>query len=162
MSIKSGCLSCQETTRLRAGDLIARGFDDVEMMDILEVSRSSLYRWRKKVNGGGLKSLERAAGSGKPSTHTTSQLEELKNILIAGSRAAGYLTDRWTSRVVADLIRKKWAVNYCRSNVRRILNDLGFSYKKPNVKSTKHSQEVIDTWRAHDWQHIKKKQMKRD
>jgi len=157
MSNKHGRLSCQETVRHRAGELIERGFGDGEIMKILEVSRSSLHRWRKKVNCGGLKVLERAAGSGRPSALTTAQLEELKNILVAGAQAAGYLTDRWTSRIVADLIRKKWDVAYCRSNVRRMLKELGFSYKKPSVKSTKHSQEVVDHWRTHDWEHIKKK-----
>ena len=156
MSNKPGRLSRQATVRLRAGDLIERGFDNEEIMEILEVSLSSVQRWRKKVNEGGIEALARQAGSGKPSSLSPEQLEELKTIIKQGARASGYLTDRWTSRIVADFIRKKWNVDYCSSNVRRILNDLGFSYHKPSVKSTKHSQEVVDHWRKNDWKRIKK------
>jgi transposase len=93
----------------------------------------------------------------KPSSLSVEQLEELTTILNQGAIAAGYMVDRWTSRIVTDLICKKWNVDYSTSNVRRILNELGFSYHKPSVKSTKHSQEVVDHWRKHDWKRIKKK-----
>jgi transposase len=154
--LKQGSLSRQATIRLRAGDLIERGFDNEEIKEILEVSISSVRRWRKKVEYGGIAALARKHGSGQFSEITQEQLEELKEILNKGAIAAGYQVDRWTSRIVADLIRKKWNVDYCRSNVRRILNDLGYSYQKPAVKSTKHSQEIVDHWRKHDWVRIKK------
>jgi transposase len=157
MSKKQGSLSRQATVRLRAGDLILRGFDNEEIMDILEVSLSSVQRWRKKVNNEGLHALARHAGTGAKSKLTAEQFEELKALLNKGALASGYLTARWNSRIVADLIRKKWNVEYSRSQVRKILNDLGFSYQKPSVKSTKHSQEAVEHWRKHDWVRIKKK-----
>jgi len=156
MSKKQGSLSRQAIVRLRAGDLILRGFDNEEIIEILEVSLSSVQRWRKKIENEGLHALARHAGTGAEPKLTAEQFEELKAILTQGAVASGYLTDRWTSRIVADLIRKKWNVEYSRSQVRKILNDLGFSYQKPSVKSTKHSQEVVDHWRKHDWVRIKK------
>jgi len=153
---KQGSLSRQATVRLRAGDLIERGFCNEEIVEILEVSLSSVQRWRRKVENGGLAALARKHGSGQFSELTTEQLDELKEIILTGALAAGYPVDRWTSRIVADLIRKKWNIDYCRSNVRYILNRLGLSYQKPAVKSTKHSQEVVDHWRKHDWVRIKK------
>jgi len=156
MSTKHGRLSNQESARLLAGDLIERGFSNEEIMDTLEVSLASAKRWRKKVNENGVQELSRQTGSGKPSSLSSEQLEELQTIIVQGACTFGYLTDRWTSRIVADLIRKKWDIDYSSSNVRRILNELGFSYHKPSVKSTKHSQEVVDHWRKHDWNRIKK------
>ena len=141
---------------MQAGDLIFRGFDNEEIMEFLEVSLSSVQRWRKKVESNGLTALARKHGSGSESALSPQQLDELTTILDKGAIAAGYPTDRWTSRIVADLIHKKWNVDYCRSNVRRILNDLGYSYQKPSVKLTKHSQEIVDHWRTHDWKRIKK------
>ena len=120
-------LSRQASLRLQAGDLILRGFDNEEIMDILEVSLASVQRWRKKVNEEGLHALARHAGTGRTPKLTPEQFEELKTLLSQGAIAAGYLTDRWTSRVVADLIHKKWNITYSRSQVRKILNDLGFS-----------------------------------
>jgi len=151
----------QASIRLQSGDLILRGFDNEEIMDILEVSLASVQRWRKKVDNEGLHALARHAGTGREPKLSPEQFEEIKTLLTQGAVASGYLTDRWTSRIVADLIHKKWAVAYSRSQVRKIHNDLGFSYQKPSVKSTKHSQEVVDHWKKYDWVRIKKKQTKK-
>jgi transposase len=128
--------------------LILRGFDNAEIMEILEVSLSSVQRWRKKVESKGLAALARKPGSGSEAELSPEQFDELKTILDKGAIASGYPTDRWTSRIVADLIRKKWNVDYSRSTVRKILNDLGYSYQKPSVKRTKHSPQVVDHWRT--------------
>jgi transposase len=157
MSRLQGSVSDQELVRLRAGDLIERGFDNSEIMETLEVSLSSVQRWRKKVESGGLHALSRKPGSGAESKLTTDQLEKLKTILSQGAVASGYQTDRWTSRIVADLIRKKWDVDYCHSKVRKLLQDLGFSYQKPTTKSKKHCPAAVKRWRKQDWARIKKK-----
>jgi len=154
-------LSRQSSVRLQAGELILRGFDNEEIMDFLEVSLSSVKRWRKKVENDGLHALTRKASTHSNAKLSPEQFEELKTVLTQGATASGYLTNRWTSRIVADLIHKKWDVQYSRSQVRKILNDLGFSYQKPAVKSTKHSQEVIEHWKQYDWVRIKKKQTKK-
>ena len=150
-------LSRQTAVRLQGGELILREFDNDEIVDILSVSLSTVKQWRRLVKNGGLQALARKTGSGRDSELTSEQLNELKTIVKQDAREHGYLTDRWTSRVVADLIRKKWGVEYCHSNVRKILVNLELSYKKPEVKSTKHSQAVVDHWRKHDWRRIKKK-----
>jgi transposase len=152
MSTQHGSLSDQSRRRLSAGDLILRGFDNDEIIEIPGVSHSSIKRWRPKVERDGLGALTRKSGSGRSSELTPEQLQELKAII-----PAGYHTDRWTSRIVADLIRKKWGVEYTSSNVRRILPSLGLSYQKPDVKSTKHSPAAVEHWKRHIWPCIKKK-----
>jgi len=160
METTHGRISRQAATRLRAGELVLRGFDNDAIIEILDVSLSSVKRWRAKVESDGLHALARKPGAGRPANLSPNQLDELKAIILQGAIAAGYLTDRWTSRIVADLIHKKWGVEYCLSNVRKILCDLGLSYHKPKVQSTKHSQEVVDHWRKHEWPRIKKKRTK--
>jgi len=155
MSKLPGSLSRQARIRLQGGDLIERGFDNEEIMEILEVSLSSVQRWRKKVEQEWLHALTRKHGTGQTCRLSQEQLDEFKTIIQSGAVAAGYLTDRWTSRIVADLILKKWSIRYSGSQVRKILSDLGLSYQKPDVKSTKHSQEVVGYWREHEWERIK-------
>jgi putative transposase len=149
-------VSRQARVRLQGGDLIERGFDHEEIMEILEVSLSSVKRWRKKVEQEGLHTLARKHGTGQSCRLSNEQLNELKSVVENGALAAGYQTDRWTSRIGADFILKKWNIKYSRSQVRKIFNDLGLSYQKPEVKSAKHSQEVVDHWRKRDWVRIKK------
>ena len=55
MSRPHGCLSQKATKRFRAGDLLLRGFDNEEIMAMLEVSLSSVKRWRKKIESNRMK-----------------------------------------------------------------------------------------------------------
>lgn len=157
MSTKHGSLSDQARRRLTAGDLILRGFDDEEIIDITQASLSSVQRWRKKVEANGLHGLARKAQSGRPCELGETERLELKEIIRQKPTDHGYPINRWTSRIVADLIRKKWDVDYTPSHVRYILRSLHLSFQKPNVKSTKHSPAAVKHWRRYVWTRIKKK-----
>ncbi len=160
MSTQHGSLSEQARRRLAAGDLILRGFDNDEIVHILEVSLSSVKRWRKKVNENGLHGLARKPQPGRPRELGEDERQQLKEIIRQKPTDHGYPTDRWTSRIVADLILKKWNVEYTSSHVRYILRSLRLSFQKPTVKSTKFSQQAVDEWRKHVWPAIKKKRIK--
>lgn len=162
MSNKHVNLSDQARRRLMAGDLILRGFDNDEIIEILGISLSSLKRWRKKIENGGLRTLARKSQSGCPPKLDDAKRHELKKIICKGARAAGYLVDRWTSRIVADLIRKKWGVHYSHSHVRGILHSLRLSCQKPDVVAAEHSSEAVEYWRRYEWPRIKKKRTKTD
>ena len=160
MTTPHGRISEQARRRFQAGELILRGFDNDEIIEILGVSLSSLKRWRPKVECDGLHALARNPGSGRSAELTPQQRDELKTIILQGAKSAGYFTDRWTTRIVADLIFKKWDVRYSRSQVSRILHGLGLSPQKPDVKSKKRSQAAIDHWKKYVWPRIKKKRTK--
>ena len=81
---------------------ILRGFDNDEIIEILDVSLSWLKRWRPKVERDGLPALARKSGSGRLAERTPNQRDELKTMISQGAKAFGYVTDRWTSRIVAD------------------------------------------------------------
>jgi len=157
METTHGWLSAQARRRLQAGDLILRGFNNDEIVEIMEVSLSSVKRWRAKIQSEGLAGLARQPQSGRPVKLDAVQKAELKTILGQGAKAAGYLADRWTTRIVADLILKKWGVKYSQTQVWRILRSLGFSCQKPDVQSKKRSQAAIDHWRHYVWPQLKKK-----
>ena len=108
--MKHGSLSFQKCKRLRAGELILSGYDNDEIADIVEVSVSAVRKWRKKLkdNGDDISVLHRKTGSGKPSTLSEEQKQQLKAIILGGAIKAGYSTDRWTSKIVADCINKTW------------------------------------------------------
>jgi len=160
MSTPHGRISEQARRRAFAGELILRGFDNDTIVDVAEVSLSSVKRWRAKIQSDGLQGLARKPHSLCHSKIDDEQKNELKAIILKGAKAAGYFTDRWTTRIVADLILKKWDVQYSRSQVSRILHGLGLSVQKPDVKSKKRSQAAIDHWRRHVWPQLKKKRTK--
>ena len=160
MSMKHGSLSFQECKRLQSGELILRGYDNDEIADIVEVSVSAVRKWRKKLkdNGGDISVLHRKAGSGKPSTLNEEQKQQLKAIILGGAIKAGYSTDRWTSKIVADCIEKTFDVVMAPRTVRDLLPTLGLSPQLPVVKSHKHDDEASMRWAKQQWRHLKKKQ----
>jgi transposase len=160
MDTKHGSLSPQALVRLRGGQLILTGYDNEEIADIMEVSPSSVRNWRRKLqeHGDDLSSLVRKKGSGRSSMLTDEQKQELKQIILDGAVKAGYPTERWTSKIVADVIEKIFDVEMAPRTVRDLLPTLGLSPQMPVVKSHKHSDEEVLRWATRTWKRLKKKQ----
>lgn len=159
MSTTHGSLSNQSRKRLQAGELILKGLDDDEITFILDVSLSSVKRWRRKLNNHNddLSCLVRKKGSGRKSTLTDDEKQRLKEIILGGAVEAGYPSERWTSHNVADLIRNEFDVVLAPRTVRDLLPTLGLSPQMPVVKSHKHSDEEVIRWTRKAWERIKKK-----
>ena len=159
MSSKQGILSEQARKRLQGGELILKGFDDVDIAYILDVNPSTVWRWRKilRENDNDLTCLARKKGSGRPPSLSNDEKQRLKEFILAGAVAAGYPAERWTSRIVTDLIRNEFDVEMTSRNVRYILPTLGLSPQMPVVKSHKYSVEEVQRWIRHAWKRIKKK-----
>ena len=159
MSSKHGHLSGQARKRLQGGELILKGYDDAEIADFLDVKESTVWRWRKKLakNDNNLTCLIRKKGSGRPPRLSNHKKQRLREIILEGAVKAGYPAERWTSRIVADLIRRKFDVEMTSRNVRYILPTLGLSPQMPVVKSHKYSEEAVRRWSRNAWRRIKKK-----
>ena len=159
MSTKQGSLSLQASLRLRGGVLILKGYDNEEIADILDVSVSSVGKWRRKLreNGDDLTCLVRRKGSGRPPRLTDTQKQELKNLILDGALKSGYSDERWTSKIIADVIHKTFDVQLAPRSVRQILPTLGLSPQKPVVKSHKHSDKEVLRWAKQTWKKLKKK-----
>jgi transposase len=87
--------------RIQAGELIEQGFDNDEIVEIVHCSLSSVKRWRKQVESQGSESLLPKSRLGRGSKLSDSQKEQLKTILLQGSRHFGYLSDLWTCKRIA-------------------------------------------------------------
>jgi transposase len=159
MSTKQGSLSLQASVRLRGGVLILKGYDNEEIADILEVSPRSVQNWRRKLraHGDDLTCLVRRKGSGRPPTLTDEQKQQLKQIILDGAMKLGYADERWTSKIIADMIQQTFDVSLAPRTVRQILPTLGLSPQKPVMKSHKHSDEEVLRWAQHTWKKRKKK-----
>jgi len=159
MSSKHKNLSKQARNRLQGGELILKGFDDEEIAHILDVSELTVWRWRKilRKNNDDITCLARKKGSGRPPRLSNHKKQRLREIILEGAVKSGYMSERWTSRIVADLIRRKFGIEMTSRNVRYILPTLGLSPQMPVVKSHKYSEEAVRRWSRNAWKRIKKK-----
>jgi len=163
MSTKHGSLSSQELKRLQGGEMILNGYDTEEIAEIVGVSESAVRKWRRKLEAhdDDIACLSRKPGTGTTSLLTDEQKEQLKQIILGGAIDAGYPTERWTSKIVADLIQKKFGIEMAPRTVRDLLPTLGLSPQMPVVQSHKHSDEAVSRWRTQAWKRIKKSEKTR-
>lgn len=160
MATKHKNISSQTVTRLQGGQLILKGYDNDEIIDVVDASRSAVKSWKRKLkdNNNDLACLVRKEGSGRHSKLNNVQKQQLKEIILAGAVAAGYPTERWTSKIVADLILKTFGVTMAARTVRDLLPTLGLSPQMPVVKANKHSDDAVIEWASRTWKRLKKRQ----
>jgi len=120
-------------------------------------STSSVWRWRQAYRAEGWEGLRPRPIPGRPAKLSLSQKEKLLRILERGPVAAGYTTDLWTLRRVAQVIRRRFRVRYNPCHVWSILRKLGWSCQKPERRARERNEEEIDRWRRERWPDIKKR-----
>jgi transposase len=99
--------------------------------DSVSLHRRSVQDILHRFIDRGLKAAESAPKSGRKKRLKNTQLKKLKKILLKTPRASGFGTDFWNSKIIAELMRREFGVNYVSRHVTRLLMKLGFSYKKP-------------------------------
>jgi len=157
MSTKHGSISLQAIRRLQGGELLENGYDLDEVAEITGASLSSVKRWKKKIDEGGISALARQPNSGRKANLTPEQFDELKQVIKAGAVASGYSNERWNSQRVAEVIADLFGVEYSVKYIPELLHQLGLSQQIPDTQSPKRSQAAIDHWRRYVWPHVKKK-----
>src|SRR5262245_42571343 len=123
-----------ERRRRRAVELVDRGESIADIVRLLGVDRSSLYRWRQRAstpNG-----LDAKPHPGRTPLLRDDQLAELEVLLRQGAPAHGWPTDLWTADRVARLIQRHFQITFHPEHVRKILRDrLGWTSQKPQRRA---------------------------
>jgi transposase len=84
------------------------------------------------------------------------QKQELIGLLKQGARAAGYSTEMWTTRRVAEQIQRHCGIAYHPGHVWKILIALGWSCQKPERRAIQRNPRKIREWKQREWPRIKK------
>jgi transposase len=145
-----------QARRLLAGRLLLEGSDVDEVAEIVAASESSVRRWRRAVEKGGLEALLAKPHPGRKPRLDAKQKQQLIQILLAGPRKAGYSTELWTCRRVAEVIAKKFHVEYHPDHVGKMLHDLGWTCQKPEQRAREADDAAMERWRQQDWPRIKR------
>ena len=146
-----------EARRRQAVALLQDGKSNTEVARLVGVHVSSVKRWKRAIASGDLTVLAAKPHPGRPPKLSLAQKQELVQIVRAGPLAAGFRTNLWTCRRVADVIRQRFGVEYHRDHVGRLLHALGFSQQKPQRRAREGNQAAIQRWRKCSWRRIKKR-----
>lgn len=146
-----------EVRRRIAASLFGLKITLAEIAQLLDVSPSSVKRWKKAFQHQGPAGLAAKPHPGPRAKLSEDQQEQLCDLLVDGARASGYDTDLWTCRRVVALIEQHFGVLYHFNHVGRLLHALGFSPQQPLRRARERDEEAIERWRRRDWPRIKKR-----
>lgn len=145
-----------ERRRERALELLSEGLPPVEVARRVGVDRRSVRRWKAAHRQGGRRALKAKPAPGRPPLLAATDRETLQETLLEGATAAGFSTDLWTCRRVAEVILRQFGVHYHVSHVARLLRALGWSPQKPQRRAIERDEGAIGTWVTQEWPRVKK------
>jgi transposase len=116
--------------RLYAVYQVSKGKDVKEIQGMYSASHKSICNWVHRYNAEGIEGLKDRPRFGRPSLLTASQKSELDQLIQNNPLEHGYPTATWTGALVADLVKKKFGVEYKKAQIYNILHSLKFSFQK--------------------------------
>lgn len=145
-----------ERRRRRAARLLESGVAQAEVARRVGATRTSVSRWERLRQEGGLEALKRPKRFGRPRRLSDAQCEELIEQLKLGALAAGFATELWTLPRIRTLIEQRFAVKLTEPSVWRLLGALGWSVQRPTGQARQRDEKGIRTWKARRWPELKK------
>lgn len=114
-----------ESRRRRALKLLGQGRSLREVAHLVACAPSSVMRWRNTWQQGGDDALRIQPAPGRPPKLNAAQRRQLAALLLKGARAHGYETEEWTAARIAQLIRRRFRVDYHIGHIGRLMSTLG-------------------------------------
>jgi transposase len=144
----------REWRRLRAADLLRRGWPQKAIAAALGVSEGAVSQWAALLRGGGRAALRSRPhpGHGKLSP---AQRRLLPDFLWHGAEAYGFRGDVWTCARIAKVIDEEFGVRYHRHHVARLPQGLGWTPQVPITRAIQRDERAIRRWRAEAWPRLR-------
>jgi transposase len=146
-----------ERRRRCAVKLLKQGLSLSAVAQKVGSSVSSVFLWRQQYKKNGAHGLVSKPTPGRPPKLSSRQKTMLVNLLLAGPMAAGFATELWTTRRIAEIISRRFGIPYHPNHIWRLLVGLGWSCQKPQTKARERDEAAIARWKQYQWPHIKKR-----
>jgi transposase len=122
----------------------------------LQVDPSTVSRWVAAYALQGIPALSPGKSSGAPPKLSDEQLQELGQLVEDGPVAAGFDSGIWTARLVGELIRRRFGVEYNWKYVPELLHKLGFSVQRPRKRLSRADLQAQEFWLRKTFPALKK------
>ncbi len=157
-------LSIEKLQHLRntAIELYKLGKTYDESVEILGVSKTTIWKWRKIYkDNGSLTFKTRGVKAGERSKLLHRQSLILKHILIQNTPEQFDLNySLWTRQAIKNLIKKQWNIKIHITTVGRYMKKLGFTPQKPIKRAYEQNPKVVKKWLKKTFSEIVDKSIK--
>lgn len=152
-----GSASELEALRRRAVQLVLGGRTQAAVALTLGVHSVTVAKWMAKHRAEGEAGLAAKPTPGRPRFLTPQQDQQVSQWLAQKPTVHGFPTDLWTSRRVAELIRRRFGISFHPNYLRAWLTMRGYSPQRPARRPRQRNDDNIMHWVANDWPRIQKK-----
>jgi transposase len=156
-TLSSQATNWREGRRLRAWELHQKGWKQRDIADALGVTQGAVSQWLKRGREGGEEGLRHHPPPGAPPRLSSTQRDQLLELLAQGAESFGFPGEVWTQPRVAVLIRDQFGVSYHPAHVGRILKACGWSSQKPVHHASQRNEAAIQQWKTERWPEVKKR-----
>jgi len=146
-----------EGRRLRAWELLEAGWRQVEVAEVLGVTKGAVSQWVKRAREGGIEALRRHPAPGAQSKLSSEQVENLPELLSRGAAAYGFRGNVWAHARIAAVIDKEYGVQYHENHIPRLLDKIGWTRQKPRRRASQRNEAAIKQWQTCTWLETKRK-----
>ena len=122
-----------ERLRYHSLILVTQGYSFREIGRILLIDEESISQWVALYQANGLNALKNHPGWGGEHGQRflqADELESLKQTLVTQAMPGTKAGSGWTAKAIRKLIRDRYSVSYCKSGVRKLLAEIGWSYQR--------------------------------
>ena len=147
----------KEGRRRRAWELKVQGWKQKDIATALGVTEGAVSQWLKRGREGGIEALRRHPAPGPPPKLNAQQLAKLPHLLNRGAETFGFRGDVWTTRRVAEVIKREFGVSYHPAHCSRILRAIEYTVQKPIERATQRDKAEILRWKDESWPALKKR-----
>ncbi|MDB6151884.1 MAG: Transposase [Chthoniobacteraceae bacterium] len=149
-----------EWRRLQAVRLNDQAWKHRDIAQALDVTSGAVSRWLAATRRDGSDALRSRPPKGRVPRLSAEQKRLIPDFLWHGAEAYGFRGDVWTCRRVAGVLAEEFNVRYSKSQVSRLLKDLGWTPQIPLTRAIQRDEEAIEAWRKEKWPMIRQQAQK--
>jgi transposase len=144
--------------RLAIKRVIEDGERPSDVMDSLGMCRTTIYRWLRGFEEGGLAALAEKIATGPEPLLTEKQRQQVRRWIIGKDpRQHGFDFGLWTRRIVKELIFQRLGVDFCLTSVGKLLASLDITPQKPLRRAYERDPLAVEQWRTETYPKLKKR-----
>jgi transposase len=142
---------------MRAWELKQQGWTQRAIAAALGVTEAAVSQWLTAARRDGPAALLARPGAGPDPKLTPAQKRLLPDFLWHGPEAYGFRGEVWTCARFARVIAEELGVRYSKSQVSRLLRELGWTPQAPVPRAVQRDEEAIERWRQEVWPEVKRR-----
>ena len=136
-----------EAHRFAAVRLRKQGIEVSAIAESLGVTKKAVYKWLRRAQREGLRSLRATKASGRPCVLTPDQVRQLKSTLRKPATQAGYATDLWSGPRVRHWLKHHLNIEYHPKHMPRFLHRIGLRLKFPERRALEQDPKEVRRWK---------------